>query len=77
MLEIYFQKLSERAISPHQATPGSVGYDLFTPIDFVIPPREQNTVLTDLVITPPEGYYMQLMSKSCLTVLYELEVKAE
>ena len=77
MLEIYFQKLSERAISPHQATPGSVGYDLFTPIDFVIQPREQKTVLTDLVITPPEGYYMQLMSKSRLTVLYELEVKAE
>ena len=25
---------------------------------------------------PPEGYYAQLMSKSGLTVLYELEVKA-
>ena len=76
MLETYFQKLSERAISPHQATPGSVGYDLFTPIDFVIQPRKQKTVFTDLAITPPEGYYVQLMSKSGLTVLYELEVKA-
>ena len=27
-------------------------------------------------MTPPEGYYTQLMSKSGLTVLYELEVKA-
>ena len=27
-------------------------------------------------IAPPEGYYAQLMSKSSLTVLYELEVKA-
>ena len=25
---------------------------------------------------PPEGYYAQLMSKSVLTVLYELKVKA-
>ena len=25
---------------------------------------------------PPEGYYAQLMSKSGLMVLYELEVKA-
>ena len=25
---------------------------------------------------PPEGYYAQLMSKSGLTVLYELDVKA-
>ena len=75
-LKATFQKLSEKAVSPHQATPGSVGYDLFTPIDFQIPPKEQKTVFIDLAIAPPEGYYAQLMSKSGLTVLYELEVKA-
>ena len=63
-------------ISPHQATPGSVGYDLFTPVDFLIQPKEQKTVFIDLAVTPPEGYYTQLMSKSGFTVLYELEVKA-
>ena len=57
-------------------TPGSVGYDLYTPIDFQIQPKEQKTVFTNLAIMPPEGYYAQLMSKSGLTVLYELEVKA-
>ena len=76
VLETHFQKLSEKAISPHQATPGSVGYDLFTPIDFLIQPNKQKTVFIDLAVTPPEGYYPQLMSKSGLTVLYELEVKA-
>ena len=75
-LETYFQKLSEKVISPHRATPGSVGYDLFTPINFQIQPKEQKTVFIDLAIVPPEGYYTQLMSKSGLTVLYELEVKA-
>ena len=75
-LETYFQRLSEKAINPHRATPGSVGYDLFTPIDFQIQPKEQKTVFIDLAIVPPEGYYAQLMSKSGLTVLYELEVKA-
>ena len=68
--------MSEKAIRPRQATPGSVGYDLFTPIDFKIQPREQKTVFIDLTITPPEGYYAQLMSKSGLTVRYKLEVKA-
>ena len=63
-------------MSPHQATPGSVGYDLFTPIDFQIQPKEQKIVFIDLAIVPPEGYYAQLMSKSGLMVLYELEVKA-
>ena len=72
----YLQKLSEKAVSPHRATPGSVGYDLFTPIDFQIQPKEQKTVFIDLAIVPPEGYYAQLMSKSGLTILYELEVKA-
>ena len=74
VLETYFQKLSEKAISPHQATPGSVGYDLFTPVDFLIQPNEQKTVFIDLAVMPPEGYYAQLMSKSGLMVLYELEV---
>ena len=53
-----------------------MGYDLYTPINFQIQPKEQKTVFTDLAITPPEGYYTQLMSKLGLTVLYELEVKA-
>ena len=75
-LKATFQKLSEKAISPHQATPGSVGYDFFTPIDFQIQPKEKKTVFIDLAIAPPGGYYTQLMSKSGLTVLYELEVKA-
>ena len=76
VLKTYSQKLSGKAISPHRATPGSVGYDLFTPINFKIQPKEQKTVFIDITITPPEGYYAQLMSESGLTVLYELEVKA-
>ena len=75
-LKATFQKLSEKAVSPHQATPGLVGYDLFTPVDFQIQPKEQKTVFIDLTIAPPEGCYAQLMSKSGLTILYELEVKA-
>ena len=55
-LKASFQKLSQKAIGPQQATPGSVGYDLFTPIDFQIQPKEQKTVFTGLAITPPEGY---------------------
>ena len=53
-----------------------MGYDLFTPVDFLIQPNEQKTVFIDLAVTPPEGYYAQLLSKSGLTVMYELEVKA-
>ena len=41
ILETYFQKWSEKAINPCRATPGSVGYDLFTPIDFQIQPKNR------------------------------------
>ena len=53
-----------------------MGYDLFTPVDFLIQPNKQKTVFIDLAVTPPEGYYAQLMSKSDFMVLYKLEVKA-
>ena len=76
VLKTLFQKLMTKAITPRHSTPGSVGYDLFMPINFTIQPQEQRTIFIDLAVTPPEGYYAQLMSKSGLTVLYELEVKA-
>ena len=65
-----------KAITPRCSTPGSVGYDLYTPMDFTIELQEQKRIFIDLAVTPPTGYYAQLMSKSGLTVLYELEVKA-
>ena len=39
MLETYFQKLMDKVIAPCRATSGSVGYDLFMPIDFVLQPH--------------------------------------
>ena len=76
MLEASFQKLSDSAIAPRRATPGSVGYDLYTPTNFVLQPQEQRTILIDIAISLPEGCYAPLMSKSGLMTLYELEVKA-
>ena len=76
MLEAYFQKLTDKAITPYRPTPGSVGNDHFTPIHFVLHPQEQETISIDIAMRPSEGYYAQLMSKLGLTVVYKLEVKA-
>ena len=38
---------------------------------------KQETIFIDITVCPPKGYYAQLMSKSGLTVLYKLKVKAE
>ena len=46
------------------------------PVDFTLQPNEQRTIFTDIALTPPEGYYVQLMPKSGVSVLYELDIKA-
>ena len=53
VLEAFFQKLTEKAITPHRATPGLVGYNLFVPLDFVLQPQEQKTIFIDLAVSPP------------------------
>ena len=63
VLEALFQKLTNKAITPHRATPGSVGYNVFIPTDFTLQFQEQRTIFTDIAINPPKGYYIQLMSK--------------
>ena len=61
---------------PRQATPGSVGYDLFTPITFVLRPKEQSTIFVDIAVQIPDGYYGQISSKSGITALHEVIVRA-
>ena len=55
---LYCQKLSDKARLPRQATVGSIGLDLFTPIKYHIPPNEQVLILTDLTLVPSNGYYV-------------------
>ena len=76
MLGALFQKLFNSAITPCRATPGSVGYDLYTPINFILQLLEQRTIFIDIAIKPPKEHYAQLMSKSGLMTLHEVEVKA-
>ena len=71
-----FVKLSPNAFTPRRATPGAVGYDLFTPINFVLRPKEQSTVFIDIAVQIPDGYYGQIVSKSGITALHEVTVRA-
>ena len=75
-LSFRFVKLSPHAVTPRRATPGAVGYDLFTPISFVLRPKEQSTVFIDIAVQIPDGYYGQIVSKSGITALHEVTVRA-
>ena len=53
-----------------------MGYDLFTPINFVLRPKEQRTIFIDIAVQIPDGYYGQIVSKSGITALHEVTVRA-
>ena len=73
---LYYQRLSQCAIPPKQATPGSIGLDLYAPVEYSIPPGEQTCIPTDLILVPSDGYYIRIASKSGLVVKHQITVEA-
>jgi len=53
---------------PARCEPASVGYDLCADNNFVIMPGKIEKITTGLAMTPPRGYYMQIMSRSSLAL---------
>ena len=53
-----------------------MGYDLFTPVNFVLRPKEQRTIFIDIAVQIPDGYYGQIVSKSGITALHQVTVRA-
>ena len=73
---LYYQKLLEYAIPPKQATPGSIGLDLYAPVEYPIPPGEQTCIPLDLILVPSDGYFLRIASKSGLVVKHQITVEA-
>lgn len=59
-------KLKSDSQIPVRKTAGSVGLDFFSPINLTLKPQQTQIVFTNLAITPPEGYYLQIKSRSYL-----------
>ena len=75
-MTLQYQPLSDRCIPPEQATPDSVGYDLFTPIDFRIKAKACKVIFLDYALGILEGNYRRIVSKSGLALDYGIDVKA-
>lgn len=67
---------SPNARAPTQGTKGSAGYDLYSPIDCIIPARSRLLIQTDISVRIPEGHYGQVASRSSLSLRNGLEVGA-
>ena len=75
-IELPFVKMSADAKILTRATEESAGLDLYSPVDYIIPPHGQLLVPTQIKLRVPLGYYGRLASKSSLAILHQLHVGA-
>jgi dUTP pyrophosphatase len=69
-------KLTPSAILPTRATPGAVGYDLFSIDSYVVLPGRRVVVATGISIQLPPGTYGQVCPRSGLAVKHGLDTLA-
>ncbi|QEI03533.1 DUTPASE [Spodoptera cosmioides nucleopolyhedrovirus] len=71
-----FKKTSNTAYTPRMASGGAAGYDLHTPVDFVIKARDSILVNTEIAIELPPGMYAQIKSRSGNAAKYQVVAAA-
>lgn len=76
MLSISYQMLSDRAITPTQATPGDAGYDLYATDSAILQPGERRLFPTNIAMHIPDGYYGRVAPRSGRAYKHGLDVLA-
>ena len=62
--ELQFVKMSSRAVVPTRATKYSIGLDLHSPDNYLIHPKKQVLIPTQIKLGIPPGYFGRIASKS-------------
>ncbi len=75
-ITIPFQKLSEKANIPAQATYSDAWYDLFSTEEYTIKPGERKLYKTNIAAAIPHGYYGRIAPRSGLAYKYGIDVLA-
>ena len=70
------KKLSENSRAPERASGSAAGYDLFSPVDAVIPAKGKALISTEISLAIPEGYYGRVAPRSGLAVKHSIDVGA-
>ena len=74
--ELQFVKMSPRAVVPTKATKYSIGLDLHSPDNYLICPKKQVLIPTQVKLGIPPGYYERIASKSQLAIQNQVHVGA-
>jgi dUTP pyrophosphatase len=75
-MKLLIKKLSPNAITPTRASPGSVGYDLYSTETMSINARERGIVSTGIATTIPMGVYGRIAPRSGLAVKHGIQTGA-
>jgi len=75
-MKLLIKKLSEHALIPTRASPGSVGYDLYSIEDMHILPYQRGIVCTGIAATIPMGVYGRIALRSGLAVKHGVQTGA-
>lgn len=76
MITIAFQKLSEIAKIPSQATHADAWYDLYATHDYCIHPWQRQLCPTNIAAVIPQGYYGRIAPRSWLAYKAGIDVLA-
>lgn len=74
IMQVY--RISDKAVLPAAATPGSAGYDVCCMEDIVLAPNRLTCVPLGLKIIPPTGTYLRIAPRSGLAFKHWIDVFA-
>ena len=75
-VELQFVKMSPKAVMPTKATKYSIGLDLHSPNNYLIRPKKQVLIPTQIKLGIPPGYYGRIASKCRLAIQNQVHVGA-
>lgn len=71
---VKYRLLSTKATIPSKATPGSIGYDLYSAHNCEILPLQHTKVSTDIILVCPQGTYGRIADRSSIANNLNLHV---
>ena len=75
-VDMLFVKMSSKAVIPTRATEHSVGLDFYSPSDYIMPTYSHLQIPTQIKVKIPLGHYGRLASKSGLSMIHQVHVRA-
>lgn len=75
-MSLRIKKLYPDAIIPTRTSPGSVGYDLYSMEEIVLPPLERAFISTGVCASLPHGVYGRIAPRSGLTLKHGIQTGA-